>query len=286
MIDGRMPAPGAISLRRVSVHFDGGSARVQALQGLDLEIAPGEFVSVLGPSGCGKSTLIGAVAGFTPLSGGDILVDGQPVRAPGADRGVVFQHHTLFPWKTVFANVEFGLKMRGVPAEERAARVKKILGQVGLAECEKHYPAQLSGGMQQRVNLARALVNRPRVLLMDEPFAALDAQTRLLMQELLLRLWAESKMTVIFVTHDIDESLFLADRLVVLSQRPAAIRREITVPLARPRATSMLTSSVFMRLKQRCLELLQPTPIGDSPEAEAPRREHSGTFAAEPAIKV
>jgi NitT/TauT family transport system ATP-binding protein len=136
------------------------------------------------------------------------------------------------------------------------------------------------------VNLARALVNRPRVLLMDEPFAALDAQTRLLMQELLLRLWAESKMTVIFVTHDIDEALFLADRLVVLSQRPAAIRREITVPLARPRATSMLTSSVFMRLKQRCLELLQPTPIGDSPEAEAPRREHSGTFAAEPAIKV
>ena len=250
---------GSISLRDVQIRFGEGASAVEAIRRLDLEVRPGEFVSVLGPSGCGKSTLIGAVAGLLRVNAGAVAVDGQPVRAPGPDRGVVFQQHTLFPWKTVFANVEFGLKMRGVGRKERARAVDGILGYVGLAEFSGHFPAQLSGGMQQRVNLARVLVNQPRVLLMDEPFAALDAQTRLLMQELLLQLWNEFKMTVVFVTHDVDEALFLSDRVVVLSQRPATVREEIAVGLPRPRTSTDLTTPEFMSLKRRCLDLLRHT---------------------------
>ena len=248
---------GNVALRNVAVRFDTGSAEVEAVRDLSVEIGAGEFVSILGPSGCGKSTLIGAVAGFTPLAGGEVVLDGTAGTRPGPDRGVVFQHHTLFPWKTVYHNVEFGLKMRGVPRGERHEAIEQILGEVGLAEFARHYPAQLSGGMQQRVNLSRALVNRPRVLLMDEPFAALDAQTRLQMQELLLELWTEIRMTVIFVTHDIDEAIFLADRLIVLSERPARVQADLAVELPRPRTAEALTAPPFMRLKRECLELLR-----------------------------
>ncbi|MGC4074413.1 MAG: ABC transporter ATP-binding protein [Nibricoccus sp.] len=249
--------PGAIELLGVNIRFGEGATGVEAIRHLDLSIAPGEFVSVLGPSGCGKSTLVGAIAGLQRVTSGTVLVDGAAVRGPGPERGVVFQSHTLFPWKTAAANVEFGLKMRGVDRAERSGAARGILRYVGLEEFADRLPGELSGGMQQRVNLARVLVNKPRVLLMDEPFAALDAQTRLLMQELLLQLWSEFRMTVVFVTHDIDEAIFLSDRIVVLSQRPAEIREEITVALPRPRSELDLTSQTFMQAKRRCLELLR-----------------------------
>jgi NitT/TauT family transport system ATP-binding protein len=210
---------GAIRMRSVDVSFGSGASAVAAVHDISLDVGPGEFVAVLGPSGCGKSTLLGAMAGFTPLSAGEISMDNQSVRRPSAERGVVFQQHTLFPWKTVLGNIEFGLRMRGLPKPERQQRARRILQRVGLADFKGHYPEQLSGGMQQRVNLARVLVNRPPLLLMDEPFSALDAQTRLLMQQMLLDLWQEFRMTVVFITHDIDEAIFLSDRLVILTER-------------------------------------------------------------------
>ncbi len=248
--------PSAIQLRDVNIHFGEGRTAVQALRGIDLSVRPGELVSILGPSGCGKSTIIGAVAGFTRVSSGQLCVDGEPVRAPGPDRGVVFQQHTLFPWKTVLENVAFGLKMRRVDKQERTSSAREILAQVGLSEFSEHYPHQLSGGMQQRVNLARVLVNRPRVILMDEPFCSLDAQTRLTMQQLLLRLWRELSMTVVFVTHDVDEAVFLSDRVVVLTRRPGTVKAELPVGLPRPRGLPLLTSPEFTRLKREAFELL------------------------------
>ena len=246
----------AVELRHVDIHFGEGQTAVMALRGLDLEVAPGELVSVLGPSGCGKSTIIGAVAGFTRVSAGEVKVGEQLVRAPGPDRGVVFQQHTLFPWKNVLENVAFGLKMRRVDKAERLRASREVLSHVGLSEFAEHYPHQLSGGMQQRVNLARVLVNRPRVILMDEPFGSLDAQTRLQMQQMLLKLWHELHMTVVFVTHDVDEAVFLSDRVVVLTRRPGSVKAELPVGLPRPRTLDMLTNSDFTSIKRRALELL------------------------------
>jgi NitT/TauT family transport system ATP-binding protein len=254
------PHSSSIQLREVDIHFGEGKTAVQALRGIDLDVAPGELLSILGPSGCGKSTIIGAVAGFTRISCGQLHVAGQAVRAPGPDRGVVFQQHTLFPWKTVLENVAFGLKMQRVGKQERTRTALEILAHVGLSEFTEHYPHQLSGGMQQRVNLARVLVNRPRVILMDEPFCSLDAQTRLQMQQMLLRLWHEFHMTVVFVTHDVDEAVFLSDRVVVLTPRPGAIKAELTVDLPRPRTLELLTSAEFMQLKRRALGLLLAEP--------------------------
>jgi NitT/TauT family transport system ATP-binding protein len=249
-------ASGSIRLLKVGIHFGSGKTVVQALDGIDLEIEPGELVSILGPSGCGKSTIIGAVAGFTRVSSGQLFVDGELVRAPGPDRGVVFQQHTLFPWKTVLENVEFGLKMQRVGKRERLLAAREMLAHVSLSEFTEHYPHQLSGGMQQRVNLARVLINKPRVLLMDEPFCSLDAQTRLQMQQLLLRLWHEFHMTVVFVTHDVDEAVFLSDRVVVLTPRPGSIKAELAIDLPRPRGFELLTSPAFTALKREALELL------------------------------
>lgn len=250
------PEAGSIALSNVEVHFGEGRQAVRALDRIDLRIEPGEFVSVLGPSGCGKSTILGAIAGFMPVSAGDVRVDAQRVMAPGPDRGFVFQQHTLFPWKTVAHNVEFGLKMRGQARHERQKTSREILTHIGLGEFLNHYPHQLSGGMQQRVALARVLVNRPRVLLMDEPFCALDAQTRLQMQQMLLGLWHELHMTVVFVTHDVDEAVFLSDRVIVLTRRPATIKREIAVKLPRPRTHDVLTSPEFTQIKRETLALL------------------------------
>jgi len=247
---------GAIRLRGVDIHFGEGKTAVQALRGIDLDVGAGELVSILGPSGCGKSTIIGAVAGFTRVSAGELCIDGQQVRAPGPDRGVVFQQHTLFPWKTVLQNVEFGLKMRRVGKAERGATAREILEHVGLSDFHDHYPHQLSGGMQQRVNLARVLVNRPRVILMDEPFCSLDAQTRLQMQQMLLRLWHEFHMTVVFVTHDVDEAVFLSDRVLVLTMRPGRVQAELPIDLPRPRHLGVLTSPEFTQLKRQALDLL------------------------------
>jgi NitT/TauT family transport system ATP-binding protein len=254
----RLAQGGAIEIDRLGIRLGEGAQAFDAVQDVSLSIAPGEFVCVLGPSGCGKSTLLGALAGHWTPSRGSIHVDGVPVAGPHPDRGLVFQQHTLFPWKKVLDNVAFGLKMQGVGRRERRDRARELLGLVGLAGFEDRYPIQLSGGMQQRVEIARVLINHPRVMLMDEPFGALDAQTRLKMQELLLDVWARVNTTIIFITHDIDEALFLADRILVMSPRPGRIIDEIRLDFARPRHPDVMTSNHFTRLKRHCLDLLHP----------------------------
>ena len=250
-------ATGRIEIQDVGIAFGGNghgkATAVEAVRRFSLAIQPGQFVALLGPSGCGKSTVLNAIAGFVRPSEGRVLVDGEPVKRPGADRGMVFQQHSLFPWKTVIANVEFGLKMRGISLASRNAAARTFLHLVGLGGFEKAYPHQLSGGMQQRVGIARVLVNQPRVMLMDEPFAALDAQTRMTMQELLLRVWQEVRTTVVFVTHDIDEALFLSDRVAVMTARPGRLRDLIDVALPRPRDPEITATPEFMRLKAHVL---------------------------------
>jgi sulfonate transport system ATP-binding protein len=242
---------GRIEITDLGVTFGSNGRTVEAVRRFTLMTTPGEFVALLGPSGCGKTTVLNAVAGFVEPTAGRVSVDGELVTRPGADRGVVFQQHSLFPWKTVLGNVEFGLKMRGVGGPERTSQARTYLNLVGLAGFEHAYPGELSGGMQQRVGIARALVNRPRVMLMDEPFGALDAQTRLTMQELLLGVWREVGTTILFVTHDIDEAIFLADRVAVMTTRPGQVRDLVTVKLARPRAVEVIATSEFMALKAR-----------------------------------
>ena len=254
----RLTQGGAIDIDELHIRLGKGAQAFDAVQDVSLSIAPGEFVCVLGPSGCGKSTLLGALAGHWTPSRGSIHVDGVPVAGPHPDRGLVFQQHTLFPWKKVLDNVAFGLKMQGIPRHERRERARALLGLVGLAGFEDRYPVQLSGGMQQRVEIARVLINHPRVMLMDEPFGALDAQTRLKMQELLLDVWARVNTTIVFITHDIDEALFLADRILVMSPRPGRIIDEIRLDFARPRHPDLMTSNHFTRLKRHCLDLLHP----------------------------
>ena len=253
------PTHGRIDIGQLSLRVGQGAQAFEAVQDISLTVAAGEFVCLLGPSGCGKSTLLGALAGHLRPSRGSIAVDGVPVDGPHAERGLVFQHHTLFPWRRVIDNVAFGLKMQGVPKAERHRRALELLTLVGLREFAQHYPAQLSGGMKQRVEIARVLINHPRVMLMDEPFGALDAQTRLMMQQLLLELWARIKTTIVFITHDIDEALFLADRILVMSPRPGRIIEEIKLDFARPRDAALVTSPQFTQLKRRCLALLHPS---------------------------
>lgn len=253
---------GAIEIKNVTLAFGEGKNAVTALENLTLGIRPGEFLSILGPSGCGKSSLITTIAGFQSPQSGVLLVDGEKVGGPGSDRGVVFQQPTLFPWKTVRQNIDFGLRMRKTPRAERKDAVDEILEKVGLAEFAKHYPAQLSGGMQQRVGLARVLVNKPRVMLMDEPFSALDAQTRLMMQELLLDVWTEYGMTVLFVTHDIDEAVYLGSRVAVLSRRPGKLKSLFDIDLPRPRSVDLLVSSEFMKIKRNCMALVREETLG------------------------
>jgi NitT/TauT family transport system ATP-binding protein len=256
---GHATGTGEIEIRNLSIRLGEGRQAFEAVQEISLSIAPGEFICVLGPSGCGKSTLLGALAGHWQPSGGTIRLDGQPIAGPHPDRGLVFQQHTLFPWKKVLDNVAFGLKMKGVGRSERHTQASELLELVGLAGFEDRYPVQLSGGMQQRVEIARVLINNPRVMLMDEPFGALDAQTRLKMQELLLEVWARVKTTIMFITHDIDEALFLADRILVMSPRPGRIIEEIRLDFARPRHPDLMTSPHFTQLKRHCLALLHPT---------------------------
>jgi NitT/TauT family transport system ATP-binding protein len=249
---------GQINIDKLHLRVGHGARAFEAVQDVSLTVAPGEFVCLLGPSGCGKSTLLGALAGHLRPSRGAITVDGSAIDGPHAERGLVFQHHTLFPWRKVVDNVAFGLKMQGVPRAERRQRALELLALVGLEAFAEHYPAQLSGGMKQRVEIARVLINHPRVMLMDEPFGALDAQTRLMMQQLLLDLWARIRTTIVFITHDIDEALFLADRVLVMSPRPGRIIEQIAVPFPRPRDSSLVTLPEFTALKRRCLQLLHP----------------------------
>jgi NitT/TauT family transport system ATP-binding protein len=213
-------------------------SQVTAISDVSLSVAPGEFVSIVGPSGCGKTTILNMVAGFLPATGGEILVDGRPVHGPGADRGVVFQSFALFPWKTVLDNVAFGPKMRGVARAQREATAREFLELAGLTHAADRYPNELSGGMQQRVGVVRALANHPDVLLMDEPFASVDAQTRMTLQEELTRIWQERRTTVLFITHDVAEAVFLANRVVVLSK--GRVMTQIEVPLEQPRRWEVL----------------------------------------------
>lgn len=259
-----------VQVRALSIDVGAPGAHLTALDTVDLDIPPGEFACVLGPSGCGKSTLLSAIAGHIPPTRGNIFVDGQRVDRPHPERGLVFQQHTLFPWKRVIENVAFGLKMKGVARHARLHEAARLLKLVGLAGFEHHYPAQLSGGMQQRVEIARVLINRPRILLMDEPFGALDAQTRRMMQTLLLELWSTIRTTVVFVTHDIDEALFLAGRIVMLSSRPARIVDDFAVPLARPRSDESTTDPAFIDIKRRCIRALhEATHAPASPRSAA-----------------
>ncbi len=243
-----------LELRGLSkTYFDPYANReVTAVHDVSLDIAPGEFVSVVGPSGCGKTTILNMVAGFLPVTGGQILVDGTPISGPGPDRGVVFQSFALFPWKTVLDNVGFGPKMRGTPKAERDSIAREYLALAGLAHAAERYPNELSGGMQQRVGVVRALANHPDVLLMDEPFASVDAQTRMTLQEELTRIWQERRTTVMFITHDVAEAVFLGTRVVVLSK--GRVMDQIDVDLPRPRRWDTLDDDPrFKALSARVL---------------------------------
>ncbi len=227
-----------------------------AVEDVSLEVGEGEFVSLVGPSGCGKTTILNIVAGFIPSSDGEILIDGRAIKGPGADRGVVFQSFALFPWKTVLANVGFGLKMRGIDKAERDRIAREYLDLVGLGHAADRYPNELSGGMQQRVGVVRALANNPDVLLMDEPFASVDAQTRMTLQEELTRIWEERRPTIVFVTHDVSEAVFLADRVVVLSR--GHVLEELEIDLPRPRSWDALhEDAAFKALSGRVLQLVR-----------------------------
>lgn len=245
-----------ISIDKVNKIYPG-TTPVHALDSINLDIAPGEFVALLGPSGCGKSTLLNLIAGFEHATSGSLLVDGKPVLRPGPERGVVFQEAALFPWLTVWENVIFGPKVAGKSKSEYEQRAKEMLEITGLSGFVNHLPVQLSGGMRQRVGIARVLTLGSQVLLMDEPFGALDAQTRLTMQELLLSVWQKLRTTVLFVTHDIDEAILLADTIYVMSARPGRIATKITVPIERPRTIEDTTSETFNSLKREILKQIR-----------------------------
>ncbi len=220
-----------------------GNPQLLALDNVNLEIKKGEFLALVGPSGCGKSTFLDIVGGMTQPSGGRVYIDGKPINGPALDRGIIFQGYALFPWRTALENVEFGLQAKGTPKNERDAIARKYLSLVGLSAFEDHYPYELSGGMKQRVAIARALAYDPDVLLMDEPFGALDAQTREILQVELLRIWDETHKTILFVTHSIDEAVFLADRIAIMTARPGVIKNIVEVDLPRPRLDEETKSS-------------------------------------------
>ena len=240
---------GILSVEAVSHRFAGvrGGAPTEALARTDLDVEQNDFIVILGPSGCGKSTLLRIVAGLEKPTTGRVLLDGRPVSGPGADRGMVFQSYTLFPWLSVEQNILFG-------ARATPERARQLIGNVGLRGFERHYPKMLSGGMQQRTALARALANDPRILLLDEPFGALDNQTRALMQELLLGIWEADRKTVLFVTHDIDEAIFMANRVVVLSARPGRVKADVKIDLPHPRHYTMKTTPQFSAYKAQLTE--------------------------------
>jgi len=253
----------ALTIERVTRVFPGvrGGAPTRALEPIDLSVGDNDFVTILGPSGCGKSTLLRLVAGLDTATSGRVLLDGHPIGSPGPDRGMVFQSYTLFPWLTVADNIAFGLREKGVPQAARRRIVAEWLERVGLTGFAQHYPKQLSGGMQQRTAIARALANDPKILLLDEPFGALDNQTRALMQELLLGIWERDRKTVLFVTHDIEEAIFLASRVVVMTARPGRIKAEVAIDLPHPRHYTIKTTPEFSALKARLTEEIRAEAV-------------------------
>ncbi|MEX3773999.1 ABC transporter ATP-binding protein [Pseudomonas sp. MYb118] len=251
------PSAPRLQVDKVSLRYQKpGGGVFTALDQVSFEVPDQQFAVLVGPSGCGKSSLLYLTAGLNEPTEGEIYVGGQQVQGPGADRGMVFQSYTLFPWLTVRQNVEFGLKRRGMPAARRKEIVDYYVNEVGLGGFADNYAKQLSGGMMQRVAIARALANDPQILLMDEPFGALDSQTRLQMQQLLLRVWGNSKKTVLFVTHDIDEAILLGDRVYVMGARPGRIKQILDVPIERPRTLDMVMERSFIEMKRNIFGLL------------------------------
>ncbi|QIM48269.1 ABC transporter ATP-binding protein [Pusillimonas sp. DMV24BSW_D] len=248
---------GYLKAQGVSKTFMRNGQAIVALEAFDLSIAEGEFVSIVGPSGCGKSTFLHMVGGFEPRSAGTITLAGTPVSRPGPDRGMLFQDYALFPWRTVLGNVTWSLEVKGIPKAQRVELARKYIDMVGLSKFENAYPAELSGGMRQRVALARTLVYEPQMLLMDEPFGALDAQTRELMQEELTDIWQANQRTVLFVTHDIEEALYLSDRVIVFTARPGRIKADMRVNLPRPRSASIRKSPEFIEYYTQIWDMLR-----------------------------
>ncbi|HEY5959112.1 MAG TPA: ABC transporter ATP-binding protein [Polyangiaceae bacterium] len=256
-----------LSIENVTRCFDDGKTGLVALDRISFDVHHREFLSVIGPSGCGKSTLVRILSGLDYPTSGTVAIDGIPVSGPGADRGMVFQNHNLFPWLTVKGNVMFGPSMKGMPKARAERMALDWIEMVGLSEFADAYPAQLSGGMSQRVAIARALANCPQVLLMDEPFGALDAQTRADMQSHLLRICKDANVTVLFITHDLDEAIYLSDRIVVLGARPGRVAEIIEVPVERPRTPDQFLSEYFLATKLHLEQLIHQREISTKPTA-------------------
>lgn len=247
-----------IFLEDLTVIYEKGTLNeTTAVSGINLNVNAGEFVSLLGISGCGKTTVLNAVAGFIKPTEGNVLVNNSVINAPNPNCGVVFQKDALFSWMTVVGNIGFGNRIRKLPQQQRKEKIFKLLNKLGLKGVEKLYPYQLSGGMAQRVEIARALANEPEVLLLDEPFSKIDAQTRLQIQQLLLKIWRDYNLTILFVTHDIDEALFLSDRIIVFTRAPAKIKKQIVVDIPRPREYSIVLSQEFLEIKKQIFSLIE-----------------------------
>lgn len=262
-----------VRIEQLAKVFDTQQGELRALDRISLTMAPGEFVAIVGPSGCGKSTLLRILAGLDPATSGRVTVDGDPIDGPSTKHGVVFQRPALFPWLDVLGNVTFGPRMQGRNGREVREQALRYIRAVGLEGFEHFRVFNLSGGMQHRAALARALIGRPELLLMDEPFGALDAQTRLGMQELLMRIWQEDRSTVLFITHDVDEALTMADRVVVMTARPGRIKLAVEVDLPRPRDLAVATSEAFAALKRQVLGAIrEETAITERREFEAARQ--------------
>ncbi len=259
-----LSAPPRLEISGVRKTFEG-KRPVEALAGVSMALAANEFVSLVGTSGCGKSTLLSIVAGLIDPTGGDVRVDGRPIDGPGRDRGIVLQTYTLFPWLTARENVAFALRGERMSAQERRRVADEHLDLVGLTGFADARPRQLSGGMQQRVAIARALCYKPSILLMDEPFGALDAQTRLLMQELLTRVWEAHRLTVLFITHDVEEAVYLSDRVFVMTNRPGRLKDEVRIDLPRPRTLELQESPAFLQLRHRILASIREESLRVEP---------------------
>jgi NitT/TauT family transport system ATP-binding protein len=260
--------PVILSVQNLKKTFTADGEERVVFDGVSIDIRRREFITVIGPSGCGKSTFIRIVAGLDDASGGEMLLDGNPVSGPGSDRGMVFQGYTLFPWLSVKRNVMFGLEMKGKSPSSAEPEARQWLDMVGLGKFENAYPHELSGGMKQRVAIARALATEPRILIMDEPFGALDAQTRAQMQSHLLQIWRKVDVTVLFITHDLDEAVYLSDRVMVMGSNPGRIVEVIENPVPRPRSLSQFVAPEFLSVRQRLEELIHP-PI-DTEEDRVP----------------
>jgi len=255
--NGYAATPTKLELKDISMLFSRRGRRFEALRDISFQVAPGQFISIVGASGCGKTTLLRIVDGLTRPTRGEVWVDGRAVDRPGPDRGFVFQQDALFPWRTVLDNVIFGLEVQGKPKREARERADVLVRLVGLTGFEQHFPHELSGGMRQRANLARALTIDPDVLLMDEPFASLDAQTREIMQAELLRIWRSNRKTVLFVTHQIDEAVYLADRVVVMTSRPGQVKAVLDVDIPRPRDLSVKRTPRFLELVDAIWKMIE-----------------------------